>query len=72
MFPANTKKSFSHFFFLIFLFFVWALYKMVRLTKNNKNNTNATKRGILRLLSATAKYIKFNIESAYKKLVKKE
>ena len=45
---------------------------MVRLTRNNKNNTNAKKRGILRLLSALARYIKHKVESAYKKLVKKE
>ena len=45
---------------------------MVRLTRNNKNNTNAKKRGILRLLSALARYIKHKVESAYKILVKKE
>ena len=45
---------------------------MVRLTRNNKNNINAKKRGILRLLSALARYIKHKVESAYKKLVKKE
>ena len=44
---------------------------MVRLTRNNKNNTNAKKRGFLRLLSAPARHIKRKIESAYKKLVKK-
>ena len=45
---------------------------MVRLPRNNKNNTNAKKTGILRLLSTQARYIKRKIESASKKLVKKE
>ena len=45
---------------------------MVRLTKSNKNVTNAKKRGILRLLSAPARYIKYKVVSIYKKLVKKE
>ena len=44
---------------------------MARLTRN-KNNTNAKKRGILRLLSAPARYIKRKVKSIYKKLVKKE
>ena len=43
---------------------------MVRITRNNKNNTNAKKR--VTLLSASARYIKCKIESAYKKLVTKE
>ena len=45
---------------------------MVRLTKSNKNPTNAKKRGILRLLSAPARYIKCKVVSTYKRLVKKE
>ena len=45
---------------------------MVRLTRPNKYSTNAQKRGILRLLSAPARYIKFKVKSIYKKLVKKE
>ena len=45
---------------------------MVRLTKSNKNHTNAKKRGILRLLSAPARYIKLKVVSIYKELVKKE
>ena len=45
---------------------------MVRLTRNNKDNTDAKKRGILKLLSAPTRYIKHKIESAYKKIVKKE
>ena len=45
---------------------------MVKLTRNNKNRTNAKKRGILRLLSAPARYIKRKAISIYKKLVKKE
>ena len=44
----------------------------MRLTRNNKNNTDAKKRGILKLLSAPTRYIKHKIESAYKKIVKKE
>ena len=44
---------------------------MVRLT-GIKNGTNAKKRGILRLLSAPVRYVKHKIESAYKRLVKKE
>ena len=43
---------------------------MVRPSRNNKNNTNAKKEAPL--LSAPARYIKCKIESAYKKLVKKE
>ena len=45
---------------------------MVRLTRNNKSNTKAKKRGILRLLTAPVRYVKLKIESAYKKLLKKE
>ena len=45
---------------------------MVRLTRSNKSSTNAKKRGILRLLSAPARYIKRKVKSIYKKLVKKE
>ena len=45
---------------------------MVWLTKSNKKSTNAKKRGILRLLSAPARYIKLKIKSVYKKLVKKQ
>ena len=45
---------------------------MARLTRNDKNNDNAQKEGILRLLSATARYIKRKVKSIYKKLVKKE
>ena len=51
---------------------VWVYYKMLWLTKSNKKSTNAKKRGILRLLSAPARYIKLKIKSAYKKLVKKQ
>ena len=45
---------------------------MARFTRNNKNNDNAQKEGILRLLSATDRYIKRKVKSIYKKLVKKE
>ena len=45
---------------------------MVRLTRNIKNNINVKKRGILRQLSAPARYIKSKVKSIYKKLVKKE
>ena len=45
---------------------------MVTLIRSNKNSTNAKKRGILRLLSAPARYIKHKVVSIYKKLVKKE
>ena len=48
---------------------------MVRLTRIKKGintTTNAKKRGILRLLSAPARYIKSKVKSVYKKLVKKE
>ena len=45
---------------------------MVRLTRNTKNSTNAKKRGILRLLSAPARYIKSKVKNICKKLVKKE
>ena len=45
---------------------------MVSLTRNNKNSTNGKKRGIFRLLSAPAIYIKRKVKSIYKKLVKKE
>ena len=45
---------------------------MVRLTRSNKNSTYATKRGILRLLSAPVVYFKGKVKSIYKKLVKKE
>ena len=44
---------------------------MVNLT-GKKNSTNTKKRGILRLLSAPARYIKCKVKSVYKKLVKKE
>ena len=39
---------------------------MVRLTRSNKSCTNAKKRGILRLLSAPARYIKRKVKSIYK------
>ena len=45
---------------------------MVMLTRSNKNRTNAKERGILRLLSAPARYIKCIVKSIYKNLVKKE
>ena len=45
---------------------------MVRLTRSNKSSTNAKKRGILRLLSAPARYIKRKVMSVYRKLVKKQ
>ena len=52
---------------------------MVRLTRikkgaNTSTNTSANtkKKGIFRLLSGPARYIKRKIETAYKKLVKKE
>ena len=44
---------------------------MVRLTRIKKG-TNAKKRGLLRLLSDPVRYVKRKIESAYKRLVKKE
>ena len=50
---------------------------MVRFTRikkdtNTNTNNNAKKRGILRLLSAPARYVKRKIVSAYNKLVKKQ
>ena len=45
---------------------------MVTLTRSIKHIINAEKRGILRLLSAPARYIKRKVKSIYKKLVKKE
>ena len=45
---------------------------MARPTRNNKNNDNAQKGGILRLLSATARYIKRKEKSIYKKISEKE
>ena len=45
---------------------------MVRLTRNIKNDINVKKRGILRQLSAPARYIKSKVKSIYKKLVKNE
>ena len=44
---------------------------MVRIKKSTNTSANK-KRGILRLLSYLARYIKHKIESAYKRLVKKE
>ena len=44
---------------------------MVRLT-GIKKGTNAKKRGLLRLLSDPVRYVKRKIESAYKRLVKRE
>ena len=44
---------------------------MVNLTRK-KNSTNNKKRGILRLLSAPARYIKCKVKSVYRKLVKKQ
>ena len=44
---------------------------MVRLTRSNKSSTNAKKRGILRLLSAPARYIKRKVKSIYQILVKR-
>ena len=43
---------------------------MVQLTRK-ENNTNTKKRGILRLLSAPARYISCKVKSIYKKLMKK-
>ena len=45
---------------------------MARPTRNNKNNDNAQKGGILRLLSATTRYIKRKEKSIYKKISEKE
>ena len=42
------------------------------LTRSNKNRTNAKKRGILRLISAPARYIKCIVKNIYKNLVKEE
>ena len=44
---------------------------MVKLT-GKENNTNTEKRGILRLLSAPARYISRKVKSIYKKLMKKK
>ena len=44
---------------------------MVNLTRK-ENSTNTKKRGILRLLSAPARYIKCKVKSVYRKLVKKQ
>ena len=46
--------------------------RITRIKKGTNASANTKKRGILRLLSAPARYIKCKIESAYKKLVKKE
>ena len=43
---------------------------MVNLTRK-KNSTSTKKKGILRLLSAPARYIKREVKSVYRKLVKK-
>ena len=45
--------------------------RMVNLTRK-KSSTNTKKRGILRLLSAPARYIKRKVKSVYRKLVKKQ
>ena len=45
---------------------------MVILTRSNKSSANAKKRGILRPLSAPARYIKCKVKSIYKNLLKKE
>ena len=42
---------------------------MVNITRNKKP-TNAKKRSILRVLSAPVRYIKSEVKSVYKKLVK--
>ena len=46
--------------------------RLTRIKKGTNPAANAKKRGIITLLSAPARYIKCKIESAYKKLVKKE
>ena len=43
---------------------------MVKLTRK-ENNISTKKRGILRLLSALARYISRKVKSIYKKLMKK-
>ena len=46
--------------------------RLTKIKKATNTSANAEKSGFLRLLSAPARYIKRKIESAYKKLVKKE
>ena len=67
------KKIFFTFFnFSFFRFFLSGhSIRMVNLTRK-KNCTNTRKRGILRLLSAPARYIKRKVKSIYRKLVKKQ
>ena len=48
------------------------MVRLTRIKKGTNNSANVKKRGILRLLSAPARYVKRKIVSAYKKLVKKE
>ena len=47
------------------------MVRLTRIKKGNNTSANAKKRGILRLISAPARYIKREIESAHKKLVKR-
>ena len=46
--------------------------RLTRIKKGTNPAANAKKRGIITLLSDPVRYIKCKIESAYKKLVKKE
>ena len=47
--------------------------RLTRIKKGTNTGANAKKKkGIITLLSAPARYIRCKIESAYKKLVKKE
>ena len=73
----NYKKNFFLTFFKIFFYiFCFCFFvskhsiRMMNLTRK-KNSTNTKKRGILRLLSTPARYVKCEVNSVYRKLVKK-
>ena len=48
------------------------MVRLTRIKKGTNTSSNAKKKRRLRLLSAPVRYIKHKIESAYKRLVKKE
>ena len=48
------------------------MVRFTRIEKGTNTSSNAKKRGNLRLLSASARYVKRKIVSTYKKSAKKE
>ena len=48
------------------------MVRLIRIKKGTNTSSNAKKRSILRVLSAPVRYVQCKIESAYKKLIKKE